>query len=232
MRGTLITASALALALVVACGPAKSGSGLALGAAPWKDGDKASYDVVDRSGTKLGTSVFEFAADGEAWVVSFVEKVASLDQAGKVRVEASTLRPLGEEKTLRVPGTDATVNLSYKNGKLEINAVVNGQNKQASLDVPADALENDQLLMTLRALRFAEGYEGRYTNVVGQNALKVNTTVRVKGKEEVTVPAGTFQTWRVELDFVQARQTVWYQLDAPHNMVQYDNGTTRYVLTR
>jgi hypothetical protein len=220
----------LLASLAVACSSGGSGPGLDLGDAPWRDGDRALYDIVDRDGVKLGSSEFTFARDGEAWVLSAAEKIGELDQVSRVRVDAATLKPLGEEKTIRTADADVTLNTTYAGGKLEIKAVVNGENRSATIDVPATALDNDQLLMTLPALRFAEGYEGRYVNVVGANAARVNTTVRVKGRETVSVPAGSYEAWRVELDFGQAKQYAWYQVDAPHQMVQYDNGNIRYVL--
>jgi hypothetical protein len=108
---------------------------------------------------------------------------------------------------------------------------VDGNSRSASLDVPANAVDNDQLLMTLRALPFAEGYAVDYVVVVAQNALKVDTTFTVQAKETVTVPAGSFESWRVEISAGQTKQTVWYQVAAPNMLVQYENGSTRMVLT-
>lgn len=221
----------LLLALLVGCQAGGSGQGLDLGEAPWRDGDRAVYDVVDQSGTSLGTSEFSFARDGEAWILTAADKLDGLDQVARVRVDGATLKPFGEEKTIRAPDTDVKLTTTYTQGKLDIVAVVNGEDRAAAITVPATALDNDQLLMTLRALRFAEGYEGRYVNIVGASASRVNTVIRVQGQETVEVPAGEFEAWRVELDFGQAKQYAWYQVDAPHDMVQYDNGAIRFVLT-
>jgi hypothetical protein len=221
------------VALILLGCTAQPGPGLSLGEAPWKDGDKAVYDWVNQSGNKIGTSVLSFAKDGTAWVLTATDKIGSLDQTNAVRVDGSTLKPLGEEKRVKAQGTDATVTTTYQNGKLEIKATVNGEPKSATMDVPSDSLDNDQLIATLRALKFADGYEGKYVNVNGGSATKLNTTVRVVGKEKVTVPAGSFDAWKVELDFAgQAKQYAWYQVEAPSQLVQYDNGATKMVLTK
>ena len=102
----------------------------------------------------------------------------------------------------------------------------------ASMDAPSDSLDNDQLLGTLRALRFADGYDGKYVNLFTSTARSLPTTIRVQGREKVDVPAGSFDTWKVELDFGQAKQYAWYQAEAPNQLVQYDNGATRMVLTK
>jgi hypothetical protein len=227
-----LAALALLVLALIGCQPSRPGAGLALGAAPWKDGDTATYDLVDRSGSKVGTSEMGYAKVGSAWVLTNADKAASVDQSSEVRVDASTLKPLSGAKRIKSQGTDATVNTEYKDGKLDISAVVNGANRSASIDVPSDSLDNDQLLATLRALRFADGYEGKYVNVVGASASKIDTTVRVQGKEKVDVPAGSFDAWKLELDFGQAKQYAWYQTDAPNQLVQYDNGATKMVLTK
>ncbi len=223
-----------ALALIGLVAGCRSGSGagqdLALGSAPWKDGDKLVYDIVDRNGKSVGTSEFGFALADEAWLLSFSDKTANLEQSAQVRVDGKTLKPLGEEKTIKTASVDAKVSTSYDQGRLEVKAVQNGQNKAAAIDVPADAIENDQLLRTLRALPFAEGYEAKFVTVVGQNVAKIDTTVRVTGREQVAVSAGDFEAWKVELDFGQAKQQAWYQVDEPHNLVQYDNGNTKMLL--
>ncbi len=233
-RSSIYGIAVLALFVLVLIGcSSQPGPGLSLGDAPWKDGDKASYDLVDKSGNKVGTSELSYARDGSTWVLSSADKAGTLDQSAAVKVDATTLKPLGEEKKVKAQNTDATVNTTYQNGKLEIRAIVNGETKSATMDVPSDSLDNDQLLSTLRALKFADGYEGKYANVNGGTASKLNTTVRVQGKETVTVPAGTFSAWKLELDFAgQAKQYAWYQADAPNQLVQYDNGATRMVLTK
>lgn len=52
----------------------------------------------------------------------------------------------------------------------------------------------------------------------------------MRGQEQVEVPAGAFNTWLVEITTDQGTQSIWYQVDAPHTLVQYDNGTTRMQL--
>ncbi len=218
--------------ILVGCS-SQPGPGLSLGPAPWKDGDRATYDWVNKSGAKIGTSELSYSRSGSNWVLTEVDKIGTLDQTAAVTVDGTTLKPLGEQKTIKSQGTDATVDTTYQGGKLDIKAVVNGQNKSATLDVPSDSLDNDQIIVTLRALKFADGYQGSYVNVNGATATKLNTTVRVVGKESVTVPAGTFDAWKVELRFGgQATQYTWYQVDAPNQLLQYDNGQTKMVLSK
>jgi hypothetical protein len=222
--------------LIIGCGarpsPTQASSSLGLEAAPWADGSTAGYEWLDSSGTQVGTSQFQFSLQGDTWIITDTDKIDQLDQTSVITASATTLAPVGEYKTIHAPNTDVQLTTSYKDGKLDIKANVNGQTRTATMSVPTNAIDNDQFLMTLRALPFAEGYKASYVVIVAQNALKANTTVVVQAQEQIEVPAGSFQTWHVELDSGQTQQFAWYQVDAPHLLVQYDNGTHRMLLTQ
>ena len=232
-RMILVLTLALVVLSAVACAGG-GGAGLTLGSAPWQDGEEAVYDVVDQGGRSLGTSTFGFASQGAAWALTDRDAISNVDQKSTVLIDAQTLKPLSLDKTIEAEGTDAVVKATYPDGagKMAIQAMVNGANKDASVDVPANALDNDQILMTLRAAPLDEGYQASFVNVIAARAAKVNTTVRVLGKETVTVPAGTFEAWRVELNFSGTKQAAWYEVAMPHRLVQYDNGATKMLLTK
>lgn len=211
----------------------QSSASLGLNAAPWQNGGTASYEWLnDQSGSQIGTSQYSFALKNNEWTINEDVKIGELNQTIEMRVNAETLEPLGEKKTIKSPSTNADITTTYKNGKLDITALVSGKTKKASIDVPAIAIDNDQLLMTLRALPFAPGYKASYVLIVAQNALKVNTTVTVLSQEKIDVPAGNFVTWHVEIQAGQSTQNAWYQVDAPHSLVKYDNGTNSMALSK
>jgi hypothetical protein len=212
--------------------PTQAPSPLGLDAAPWANGSTASYEWVDSSGTQIGASQFEFSLRGDTWVITDTDKIGEIDQTSVMTISATTLAPLGEYKTIQAPNTDVQLTTTYEGGKLDIKAIVNGQTRTATMSVPSNAIDNDQFLMTLRALPFAEGYKTTYVVIVAQNALKVNTTVTVQAQEQIEVPAGSFETWPVELNSGQTQQFAWYQVDAPHLLIQYNNGTNRMLLTQ
>jgi hypothetical protein len=228
--GTLIVLVILAV-VAAACSGANAPA-LTLGAAPWQDGEKAVYDIVDTNGSKLGTSEFSFARDGDAWLLTTTTKTGQVEEAAKVRLDGATLRPLGKEKTIKNAGTDATLSITYSTGKVQMKAVVNGKEQNVAVGIPANVLENDQLLMTLRAIPFAAGYQGSLVTFVPESAAKVKTTVRVLGQEKVETPAGSVDAWRVEGNLGQAKHSAWYAVAAPYALVQYDNGATKMVLSK
>jgi hypothetical protein len=86
----------------------------------------------------------------------------------------------------------------------------------------------------VRALPLAEGYRFTYTNIVGASATALKTTVNVVGKEKIDAPAGSFTTYKVELNFGQASNLAWYDVDKPHHLVRYENTPAKQwlVLTK
>ena len=211
----------------------QTSAGLGLNAAPWQNGSTASYEWFgDKSGAQIGTSQYSFALKNNIWTISDQDKIAELNQTVEMMVNAKTLEPIGEKKTIKTANTNADITTTYKNSKLDISAVVNGKTSNASIDVPSNAIDNDQLLMSLRALPFAQGYKASYVLIVAQNALKINTTVTVLSQEKIDVPAGSFEAWHVEIQAGQSKQNAWYQVAAPHALVKYDNATNNMVLNK
>ncbi len=207
--------------------------GLGLGPAPWKDGDRLEYNVLETAtGVVTGTIHFGFSQQGEAWVISETDRIADLEQRLAMRVNAADLTPLGELKTIQFATTTAVITTNYTASKIDVRINVNGRPDSVSITVPSNVIDGDQTLMTLRALPFAQGYKASYVLIVAQNAQKTDLAITVQAQETVTVPADTFVAWRIELNFGGETQTVWYQVDAPHNMVQYDDGVNRLVLVR
>jgi hypothetical protein len=54
--------------------------------------------------------------------------------------------------------------------------------------------------------------------------------LKVVDSEQVTVPAGTYQAWKLEIDSGGETQTAWYAADATHLLLRYDNGQQLFEL--
>jgi hypothetical protein len=208
-------------------------SGLGLASAPWSNGESTNYDWLDdASGNNIGTSTITISLQTTNWYIKEVDTIGQTNQTIEMTIMVGTLEPVGEQKTITSPGNDIQLTSTYGEGKVDISAVVNGTTKTASVDVPENAIDNDQLLETLRALPFSEGYKVSYVIVNTMTATKIDGTFTIQPQEMVTVPAGNFNTWTVEMNFGQTTQYAWYQVDSPHNLVKYDNGTTQLVMSK
>ena len=90
---------------------------------------------------------------------------------------------------------------------------MNGQDKPIAVDLGgplfADAAGDDQVIA---CLPLAEGYSTTFRNFDVQTQKVKLQQLTVAGKEDVTVPAGTFNAWRVEVSSADGggdKKTVW-----------------------
>jgi membrane protease YdiL (CAAX protease family) len=117
---------------------------------------------------------------------------------------------------------------------LALNVVADGT-PEAPLTLAADTILPGEWPWRLAALAFEDGLAYKVTlatplkwsqeqerSIPQSEAM----ALRVVGKETVSTPAGEFETWKVTL----GSETAWYSLDAPHTLVQYDNGMSVYVM--
>ena len=95
---------------------------------------------------------------------------------------------------------------------------MNGQDKPISADLGgpifADAASSD---WQLRALPLADGYTTTFRNFDVRKQKEKLMQLKVVGAESVTVPAGTFDTFKVEVTSADGgpdKQTLWIAKDS------------------
>jgi hypothetical protein len=200
---------------------------------PWHSDEHFEYNIVaTQDGSLLGTSMIDVQPAGDVTTIKNVVKIGQITQSMTVTVRSSDLRPLSGEHQVTGSPNDFSLTSAYQNGQLTVQAQTAQGTKNATVNVDASALDNDSLLMVLRGAPLADNFSSPFTLVVSANATQVKAMLNVVGKESVTVPAGTFETYKVELSFGTQKQTIWYEAVSPHRLIQYDNGTTKFVLTK
>lgn len=126
--------------------------------------------------------------------------------------------------TLALTGDD--VMLSVKQGNVTDEA-----------PLPADVLLDGEWPWRLSMLPFDIAYGSTQPlALIGDDGHIeiVDAFVLVAGSEPVWTPAGNFVAWKVnvtyEIDGNKTALTAWYDVDAPHTLVRYDDGEGSYVL--
>ncbi len=71
----------------------------------------------------------------------------------------------------------------------------------------------------MRGIPLREGFEGSFTNVNARSSV-FSAEVAVEEMEEVEVPAGTFQAWKVRLETSTVTQLIWVEAEAPHRVIR------------
>lgn len=108
----------------------------------------------------------------------------------------------------------------------------------ASQAVPENALLDREWAWRLSGLPFQLPYGGEMDLVRVDESGAVNVTpafVQVRGGEPTWTPAGNFTTWKVTVTYTddagdEVVLAAWYQAEAPHLLVRYDDGGISYVL--
>jgi len=107
--------------------------------------------------------------------------------------------------------------VAYSGGKLTGSANINGQDRPiaADLDGPLFA-DGAGAVQIIGRLPLADGYSTTFRNFDLQKQKVKTMSLKVAGQESVTVPAGTFDTYKVELtsaDGGNDKTTIWIAKD-------------------
>lgn len=247
LRAAALVVAAAAVALSACAGASPRGDTEDVVAQiPFRPGERLVYAIRNEAGTRLGTGTFSVVGqDGRLSLRQEYEEAAPPPglppnrDAVTVEVGATTLKPLsGSRHIERRVGTQAptdgyTWTYGESNGKDVLRSNVIKHDAKPSLkDVTLREhyYDNETSLWLWRTLAFADGYEAFYVsaNAVEQQQHTVNLSVRQR--ETVEVPAGTFEAWRLIFRNGRAVRTAWVNVNAPHEVVKWDNGDLVFVL--
>ena len=192
---------------------------------PWLDEERAEYVLLDRdSGEEEGRGVLSVTRKDGQFELSLSFKSGDASDESVVLVDATTAKPISIRRELIDPRQRVIITGEYDvdEGIINITETRNDEEPRTiPLRLDEHYYDNDSSLFLWRTIRFEEGYEVSYRTVLANQGSQQILTLRVIGKEEVTVPAGTFQAWRIELEEVD--QVVWYADTPERFLVQYDN---------
>ncbi len=207
--------AALAL-LLAACGPAAQP--LAFNPAPWQDGEISVYRVAGANGAELGTAQWAWARTADGWSQSYELNLSGRIDRGEV--------VLGDDLAMRSAWREVGGNryeARYAADGIIITTTAGGETTSKTLKPAVDAVDNDVSLQIQRALPWTAGYGTRYTDIIPTTGLAVPVKLTVTAAETVTVPAGAFAAWRVELRFGSGQHDAWYGQEPPYPLVKYRN---------
>lgn len=234
MRLALLTSALLAALLLAACvqeEPAVTQD--IVSAIPWSDQEQAEYVILNRDDREeQGHGVLSVMRRDDQFELSLrFESEAGTDEA-VVLVDAMTLKPDSVRRERRLDET-TIVEGKYDpaEGIVEITIVEDGHERLVPMRLKEHYYDNESSLFLWRTIPFVEGYQASYRSVLTNQRTQPVVTLKVAGREEVTVPAGTFQAWRVQIEFADVRQVAWYADTPEHLLVQYDNSIQLFQLT-
>ncbi len=186
-----------------------------------------SFEAV-LQGNPFGGQVTNVLVAGDSIV--FTESTAigpgpAVEQHTTAVLSASDFAMRRADQTGHVQAQQSEIHLTYANGRVKGSAVVpqgGGAPKTIAVDttVPAGAIDDNVLSMIIPALPLAEG-KSISLNVFssGEGVTKV-ATIKVAGVENVTVPAGTFSAYRLEISGMQLPVVMHVSTESPRRLLR------------
>jgi hypothetical protein len=175
---------------------------------------------VQPDGTYLGTYSVTIKDDG-AWTVTDSIETPDGPVTDVSILEKGTLILRKESlKHFAKPGRPwlVTINLDFRGNKVTGTTNRSGQDKPVAVDLGgplfAGGAGSD---VTVGCLPLADGYSTTFRNFDIQKLNENLLQLKVVGMERVTVPAGTFDSYKVELtsaDGGSYKETVWIAKDS------------------
>lgn len=215
--------------------PLPSAPPVAFAPAPWKPGDRTTYNVTTADGQAAGSATFTLGGEFESASLSADLTVGGTQDRYQIGFDARTFAPVSELRSIVTAQGTVDIRAEFHQGGATIEVIDRNGTVHNQLSLPDTYYINDQFLTILRALPFAEGYQGSLQIVPSQgDPATLTGVVTVTGQEEVTVPAGTITCWRVEAEFERGTtsQVLWYSVEDPHYLVKYNAGRYIYLLAQ
>lgn len=201
---------------------------------PWTEDEEAEYVLLDRDdGGELGRGTLGIVREGDNFELSQNFRNGDDLDESRVLVDATTLKPISGHRERVIDGDEQQIEAVYDPVEkvVTITEIEEEERRPIPHRLKDNYYDNDSSLFLWRTIPFSEGYEAAYRTVVTGSGEQLLVHLAVKGKEQVTVPAGTFDAWRLEVRAGGRTQIAWFADTPERPLVQYDNSLFIFQLT-
>ena len=186
---------------------------------PWQSGERLEYRLVEDDGGQVGTGTLTVAQSGSNFELGAHFESNISDDTSRVIVKSQDLKPVSSTREIVTEDDTELIEVTYT----DQGAVIKQGDKQSGMSVPEHSYDNDSSLWLWRTIDFSEDYESAYVTLITNRRSRQTVVLEVTDKESVTVPAGTFDAWRLEIRTANARQVAWIADTPRRTLVKYDN---------
>jgi hypothetical protein len=207
---------------------------------PWTAQESHAYELK-QDGDIKGTTTLTVTQDGSAYVLTQDSRGNNAtSDISAVRVDGSTLKPLSAQRTITQSNLKTVLDVTYSDiskDKCDAGRQVRitqsaykppdepkpDSQRTITKCVPEHTYDVDSSLFVWRSIDFKKGATVTYNSMATNRGENHLVTLIVQNEEKVTVPAGTFDAWRVEVASEQSRQRAWFATTPDHRLLQYVN---------
>ena len=176
----------------------------------------SNYETkIEMGGKSMSlTLASQVKEEGGAWVVTETMKTPGGEAVDTVTLEKGTLYVLKRS----VKQGPVAIDLSFEGGKVTGTMGMGGPAKPVSADLGGPIFaDGPSLQMALATLPLADGYSTTFRNFDVQKQKVALKQMKVIGTESVTVPAGTFKAFKLEVGSAEGdpgTMNVWVATDS------------------
>jgi hypothetical protein len=219
--------------------PAPSPDALGLRPASWADGEVLQLSARIKGGLQIGTLTYRFesAADYGASVWNLQSTQSGGTLFTSVLIDSATFRPIRSLVQEAAQGREFQA--KYSSAQIEYSMTLNGETGKKIFPITRATYDELQLIQFLRCLPLQEGFQLTlpvFSSSPGFGL--VDAKIEVVARENVTVPAGTFNCYKtiVTRGNQSPSSTYWVSDDSHSYIVKinenrlWGGGTTRTLL--
>ncbi len=210
--------------LLAACGGAEP-QPLIFGEPAWRSGENSHYQVTDRTGKLAGTAMVSLIVGNEenpdGWTLRR-EISAGQFEVATILMTGGGYGPVKSYLTRTDDSGTQKVEAVKDRAQVDIALTDRtGATTYQRVSVPSDIRDERTLLTLARSLPLAEKYATRINSFLPIVGIVETVTVEVRKREQVTVPAGEYDTWLVDFSTPDRTTQAWIGVDAPHPVVKF-----------
>jgi hypothetical protein len=205
-------------------------------AIPWTTPESNLYRVLDDEDEEVGTMELKIEEEPSGGLLftqyfdfpdrGFVNEALVIADDAELQPMTSAFRIVGPEGNLQCEA-------EYEGSQVVIHRVGEDGERTDELDVPQVAYDSWTDLFLWRTVEFVEGREYEYADILSctvARSQRLAQKLSVQATEEIEVPAGTFEVWKMEIEGGERDQQAWFSTDEDHRLVKYDNGEQTFEL--
>jgi hypothetical protein len=206
---------------------------LLLGEAVWQSGERSLYQVTNREGRVVGSAHITIEMGGEhideGW--TFRQEIGDIGVSEISTVEAQRrgyIPVYSYMVRISDGGRQQVVEAEYDRAEVNIALTsLQGSTVYERVNVPSDVRDDRTILSLVRTLPLAQGYATAMNSFLPVTGLMERQAIRVVRGEQITVPAGSFDTWLVELKTPARTTRAWIAKESPHILVRFVEGRSQ-----
>jgi hypothetical protein len=176
-------------------------------------------------GAAIGGQRLTLERVAEGWRFTESTRIGDRMRQETTLLLSPDLAPVSVRQTGSAMGDSMGTALDYEDGRVTGGSRTPSPDgamteKVIDLDVPAGVVDDNALQLLLPALAWSPGAAWALPVFSGGRAAVVDVVLTVTGVETVVVPAGTFETYRVEARREEAPAVFWVTTSEPHVVVK------------